>query len=118
LGQWEEDGLLYTYTQRRDLPSHECFVGEADAKAGLFLMEAGVNCRRGLAVSQFGMQLTKKSKSNNFYGADEKFTKYIYRGIVNGRVHGICNCTIISWIMNDILQQSNQSHVSFEFILY
>ena len=28
LGQWEEDGLLYTYTRRLDLPGYECFVGQ------------------------------------------------------------------------------------------
>merc|ERR1711944_350272 len=27
-GQWEEDGLLYTFTKRRDIPNvYECFVG-------------------------------------------------------------------------------------------
>ena len=27
LGEWEEDGLLYTYTRRIHNPRHECFVG-------------------------------------------------------------------------------------------
>ena len=27
LGEWEEDGLLYTYTRRTHNPRHECFVG-------------------------------------------------------------------------------------------
>ena len=54
--------MLYTYTRRRDLPALECFVGSADPEKGLFLMEGGPNCRRGLAVDQFGMQLTKLSK--------------------------------------------------------
>ena len=26
LGNWEEDGVLYTFTQRRDMPGHQCFV--------------------------------------------------------------------------------------------
>lgn len=26
LGNWEEDSILYTYTQRRDMPGHQCFV--------------------------------------------------------------------------------------------
>lgn len=26
LGQWEEIGLVYTYTQRRDILTYECFV--------------------------------------------------------------------------------------------
>ena len=28
LGQWEEEGLTYTYTQRTDIPGYECFVGQ------------------------------------------------------------------------------------------
>ena len=28
LGEWEEDGLLYTYTRRTHNPRHECFVGK------------------------------------------------------------------------------------------
>jgi hypothetical protein len=58
--------MLYTYTRRRDLPAVECFVGGADPDKGLFLMEGGPNCRRGLAVDQFGMQLTKLSKNKKF----------------------------------------------------
>ncbi len=26
LGNWEEDGVLYTFTQRRDMPGYQCFV--------------------------------------------------------------------------------------------
>ncbi|XP_059091334.1 uncharacterized protein LOC131886899 [Tigriopus californicus] len=27
LGEWREDGLIYTYTERRDMIGYECFVG-------------------------------------------------------------------------------------------
>ena len=64
LGQWEEGDTLFTVTRRHDVNVVECFVGVADDKKGLFLMESGTNCRRGLSVSQYGMQLTKKSKSD------------------------------------------------------
>ena len=75
-GQWEEDGLLYTFTKRRDLPNvYECFVGgssmvtsEYDGseklnqtkKRKISIIESGFNCRRGLNVNSFGMPLTKK----------------------------------------------------------
>jgi len=81
-GQWEEDGLLYTFTKRRDLPNvYECFVGgssmvtsEYDGseklnqtkKRKISIIESGFNCRRGLNVNSFGMPLTKK---RNCYGA-------------------------------------------------
>lgn len=64
LGQWEEDGHLFTYAKRRDVDnnSHECFVGSVDDKGQLFLIEAGVDCKRGLRVTEYGMKLRKKGK--------------------------------------------------------
>merc|ERR1719414_2517698 len=80
-GQWEEDGLLYTFTKRRDIPNvYECFVGGSSMvtsdKFGsqrsnktkerkISIIESGFNCRRGLNVNAFGMPLTKK---RNCYG--------------------------------------------------
>lgn len=77
-GQWEEDGLLYTFTKRRDLPNvYECFVGGSSMVASEYdgsekqnqtkkrkisIIESGFNCRRGLNVNAFGMPLTKKRK--------------------------------------------------------
>ena len=62
LGQWEEAGLLYTYTKRRDIEdSFECFIGAADQKNNIYLIEGGINCRRGLDVISFGMKLNKKN---------------------------------------------------------
>ena len=77
-GQWEEDGLLYTYTKRRDVPNvYECFVGgstmaKADANLGgkenetskrkISIIESGYNCKRGLNVHEYGMPLTKQRK--------------------------------------------------------
>ena len=78
MGQWEEDGLLYTYTKRRDLQDvYECFVGGSSmsisdnidyAKGNntsgkeISIIESGFNCKRGLPVNAFGMPLTKRSK--------------------------------------------------------
>ena len=76
-GQWEEDGLLYTYTRRRDLPNiYECFVGGSSMVASdrlgtngnstsqrkISIIESGFNCKRGLNVNEYGMPLTKKRK--------------------------------------------------------
>ncbi|XP_059091808.1 uncharacterized protein LOC131887268 isoform X2 [Tigriopus californicus] len=65
LGQWEEDGQLFTYTKRRDVPGYECFIGSVDHMNGIYLIEGGVDCRRGLRVTSFGMKLSKRS---NCYG--------------------------------------------------
>ena len=42
LGQWREDGLIYTYTERRDMIGYECFVGLVTAK-GLSTWDAGTH---------------------------------------------------------------------------
>ncbi len=71
LGQWEEDGLLYAYTRRRDLgEAFECFVGKAGGSGNdeIFLMEGGAQCRRGLRVEEFGMRLTKQSENRPHAG--------------------------------------------------
>lgn len=80
-GQWEEDGLLYTYTRRRDVPNvYECFVGGSSMAASdrlgaspnssiqrkISIIESGFNCKRGLNVNDYGMPLTKKRKFTNF----------------------------------------------------
>ena len=62
LGQWQEDGLIYTYTERRDMIGYECFVGLITAKGDIHLREAGHNCERGQDPLREGMRLTQVSK--------------------------------------------------------
>ena len=62
LGQWREDGLIYTYTERRDMIGYECFVGLVTAKGDLFIREAGNNCERGQEPLKYGMRLAQVSK--------------------------------------------------------
>ena len=61
LGQWDEDGSMFTYTQRTDVPGHECFVGKLINEQELFIQEAGVNCHKpaGQPLGP-GMKLIKK----------------------------------------------------------
>lgn len=48
LAHWEEDGMVYTFTQRRDTSGYQCFVGNisSDGKEA-FVREAGDHCGRG-----------------------------------------------------------------------
>ena len=62
LGQWKEDDLIYTYTERRDLIGYECFVGLITKKGDIYLKEAGNNCERSLEPLKYGMRLTQVSK--------------------------------------------------------
>ena len=59
LGQWEEEGKIYTYTQRRDMEGHECFVGVTTRRGEIFLQEAGTNCERGLKPTRYGMRMKR-----------------------------------------------------------
>lgn len=59
LGQWEEDGVIYTYTERRDMEGHECFVGVTTKKGEIFLQEAGNNCERGQEPLRYGMRMSR-----------------------------------------------------------
>ena len=62
LGQWKEENLIYTYTERRDQIGYECFVGLITQKGDIFLKEAGNNCERGQEPLKYGMRLTQVSK--------------------------------------------------------
>ncbi|GAB0096103.1 uncharacterized protein DMENIID0001_115700 [Sergentomyia squamirostris] len=59
LGQWEENGLLYAFTYRRDINIFECFVGAMMAEKTIFIKEAGENCQRNLNPHRYGMELNK-----------------------------------------------------------
>jgi len=59
LGQWEEDGVIYTYTERRDMDGYECFVGVERKKGEIFLQEAGNNCERGQEPLRYGMRMSR-----------------------------------------------------------
>ena len=59
LGQWEENGVIYTYTERRDMMGHECFVGATTKKGEIYLQEAGNNCERGQEPLKDGMRMSR-----------------------------------------------------------
>lgn len=59
LGKWEEKGVTYTYTERRDVTGYECFAGVMMSDEVL-IMEAGINCGRGLSPMTNGMKLLKQ----------------------------------------------------------
>jgi hypothetical protein len=63
-GQWSEPetGLVYTYTERRDIPGKECFVGVTMEDDDRHLVtEAGANCERGHQPRKYGMTLRRQS---------------------------------------------------------
>ncbi|XP_037071136.1 uncharacterized protein LOC119092270 [Pollicipes pollicipes] len=61
LGSWTEGDVLYTYTQRRDALSYECFVGRVMADGRVFIGEAGTDegCRRRVDPTRTGMLITQ-----------------------------------------------------------
>lgn len=59
LGQWEENGVIFSYTQRRDVLGHECFVGVVTSDGSIYIKEAAVNCQRGQDPLRNGMQLVQ-----------------------------------------------------------
>jgi len=63
-GQFEEDGLVYTFTKRIDLPGHECFVGWTPDNVEHLVTEAGTHCERGKDPQAYGMLLVKQSDSH------------------------------------------------------
>ncbi|XP_066997399.2 uncharacterized protein [Anabrus simplex] len=60
LGQWVEDGLMYTYTQRSDVGTYECFVGSIVSNDEIYIKEAGDHCQRNMNPFERGMKLTRK----------------------------------------------------------
>ena len=60
-GQFEEGNLVYTYTQRLDLPRQECFVGTTMDSVEHYVMEAGAHCKRGKQPYLNGMVMLKET---------------------------------------------------------
>ncbi|XP_037050218.1 uncharacterized protein LOC119084372 isoform X1 [Bradysia coprophila] len=65
LGQWEEKGLVYTYTQRRDVGTYECFVGGMMSDQKIYIKEAGEHCQRHVNPYRYGMELNKVASCKN-----------------------------------------------------
>nr|CAG4644049.1 EOG090X081J [Lepidurus arcticus] len=61
LGQWTENGLTYTFTQRRDVIGYECFAGVIVTDGELVIKEAGENCLRDVEPMKMGMKLTRQA---------------------------------------------------------
>ncbi|KAK7582264.1 hypothetical protein V9T40_013709 [Parthenolecanium corni] len=59
LGQWQENGFTYTFTQRKHVGTYECFVGAPLSENEFMIREAGRHCDR--SMDALGMVLTKKS---------------------------------------------------------
>ncbi|XP_039449210.1 uncharacterized protein LOC120428283 [Culex pipiens pallens] len=59
LGQWTHRNIVYTYTQRRDVGTYECFVGTMLSDRQIFIKEAGEHCQRDVNPHRFGMELNK-----------------------------------------------------------
>ncbi|CAB4059773.1 unnamed protein product [Lepeophtheirus salmonis] len=57
-----KDGLVYTYTERLDLPGTECFVGVHIDDDRNVVTEAGSNCERGHQPMKYGMTLNRQRK--------------------------------------------------------
>ncbi|KAK0170361.1 hypothetical protein PV328_010932 [Microctonus aethiopoides] len=62
LGQWEEKGVMYTYTKRNDTSTNECFVGLIVNDEEIYIKEAGDHCLRNIDPRREGMRLYKKGQ--------------------------------------------------------
>ena len=77
LGQWIEDGVIYTYTERRDMDGYECFVGATTKKGEIYLQEAGNNCERGQAPTRDGMRMSRVAEC--YYHEQPKHPRFNWR---------------------------------------
>ena len=76
-GQWQEEetGLVYTYTERRDIPGKECFVGVTLDDDHNIVTEAGANCERGHQPQKYGMTLKRVGTCSSAVADDVTTTK-------------------------------------------
>lgn len=65
LGSWQEDGVTYTHTQRRDIPGYQCFSGKIIRHGEeAYIKEAGESCIRGEDPLLYGMKISKQASCN------------------------------------------------------
>ncbi|XP_076347255.1 uncharacterized protein LOC143245154 isoform X2 [Tachypleus tridentatus] len=61
IGNWEENGVLFTYTMRHDMKGYQCFVGKVFKNGNeAYIKEAGERCSRGEDPFTRGMKITKQ----------------------------------------------------------
>ncbi|XP_022254009.1 uncharacterized protein LOC106469744 [Limulus polyphemus] len=61
IGNWEENGALFTFTTRQDIKGHQCFVGKVMKNGDeAYIKEAGETCTRGQDPITVGMKITKQ----------------------------------------------------------
>lgn len=53
---------MYTYTQRKDVGTYECFVGSIISQTEIYIKEAGEHCERDANPLERGMLLRRKGK--------------------------------------------------------
>lgn len=87
LGQWEEKGLVYTYTQRRDVGTYECFVGGMMSDKKIFIKEAGEHCQRHVNPYRYGMELNKIGELTKRKIFHKSFKNLIFCSILQGHNH-------------------------------
>ncbi|CAN8004115.1 unnamed protein product, partial [Ixodes hexagonus] len=72
LGSWQEDGVTYTHTQRRDIPGYQCFSGKIIRHGEeAYIKEAGESCIRGEDPLLYGMKISKQASCNALAPAPE-----------------------------------------------
>ncbi|XP_017782762.1 PREDICTED: uncharacterized protein LOC108567065 isoform X2 [Nicrophorus vespilloides] len=76
LGHWDENNLLYTYTQRHDVAdgTYECFVGSIISDKDIFIKEAGEHCQRKIDPMRYGMNLFNEGTQGLYSCIGKGFT--------------------------------------------
>lgn len=59
--------MTYTYTQRKDVGTYECFVGSIISNNEIYIKEAGKHCERDIDPLRFGMKLLRKGKQLSYH---------------------------------------------------
>jgi len=85
-GQFQEDGLVYTFTKRIDLPGHECFVGWTLDNVQHLVTEAGTHCERGKDPQAYGMLLVKQSDSQRCHNKNPLINRPVSPRLVTSTV--------------------------------
>ncbi|XP_076371132.1 uncharacterized protein LOC143256991 isoform X2 [Tachypleus tridentatus] len=116
LGNWEENGILYTYVQRQDIPGFQCLSGKLIRnEEEVSIKDTGQNCLRGYEPYSYDVKVTRNTTCSQNSLASDLPTRLLWRPYTNTSSKQLLTVAPslmpTTWLWNPPLNYPTQSHM-------